>query len=62
MILHSWQPLGSQFEEAVKRLKDTQDLAKIRAAKEKEAAVQTEPKDVLLDPIGTQPLKTEVAK
>ncbi len=43
-------------------MKDTQDLAKIRAAKEKEAAVQTEPKGVLLDPIGTQPLKTEVAK
>ncbi len=46
----------------MKRLRDTQDLAKIRAAKEKEAAVQTEPNDILLDPVDTQPLKTEVAK
>lgn len=56
------QPLGSGFEDKVKRLRDTQDLAKIRAAKEKEAAVQTEPNDILLDPVDTQPLKTEVAK
>ncbi len=52
----------AQFDETVKRLRETQELAKSRVAKGAEGVSQTEAKATLLDPEDTKQPKTELGK